>query len=516
MRRLRVLVVEDVEMDAELLVRELTRGAFDVSYERVDTAEAMSSALDTQEWDIVISDYTMPRFSGPRALALLAERKLNLPFIIVSGTVGEEIAVESLHAGAHDFMSKNNLARLNAAVERCLRDAELRAEKAKMEEQLLISDRLASVGTLAASVAHEINNPLAALLANLEFVAEDLEALRRESEGGPVRIASFLRKIEEPLRDARESSERVREIARDLKIFSRSDERVAGAVDVRRVIESSARMARTELRHRARLVLDLSDELPPVRGSEGRLGQVFLNLILNAAQAIPEGRTSSNEIRIVASAGNGRLAIEVRDTGVGIEAETLPRIFEPFYSTKPKGEGTGLGLAICRRIVAGLGGSLEVESEHGKGTVVRLDLPTAKRLATVPSMPSRRRDDDGAKGRVLVVDDEPMILAAVQRMLSSEHEVVVVNTAREAIERVTDGEHFDAVVCDVMMPELTGMDLYAEFERLSSELASRVVFMSGGVFSAAARAFLEAVPNTRVEKPFDAATIRQAVRGVLQ
>jgi len=513
MRPLRVLLVEDVEMDAELVTRELGRGGFGVSYMRVDTAEAMASALDTQAWDIVISDYTMPRFSGPRALALVAERKLDLPFIIVSGTVSEDIAVESLHAGAHDFMSKNNLARLNAAVERCLRDAEMRAEKAKMEEQLFISDRLASVGTLAASVAHEINNPLAALLANLEFVAEDLEALRREAGGASDRIAALVRRVEEPLRDARESSERVREIARDLKIFSRSDERVLTAVDVRRVIESSARMARTEIRHRARLVLELADELPPVRGNEGRLGQVFLNLILNAAQAIPEGRASSNEIRIVAGVDEGRVSVEVRDTGVGIAAETLPRIFDPFFTTKPQGEGTGLGLAICRRIVSGLGGSLGVESEQGEGTVFRLELPIAAHKAAAPQAP-RRRAERGGKGRVLVVDDEPMILAAVQRMLA-EHEVVAVTTAREAIERVFDGEHFDAVVCDVMMPELTGMDLHAEFERLSPDLAARVVFMSGGVFSAAARSFLEAVPNARVEKPFDAATIREAVRSVL-
>jgi len=514
LKRLKVLIVEDVESDAILLARELGR-AFDVSYTRVDTAEAMSAALDAQEWDLVISDYSMPRFSGPKALALLAERKLNLPFIIVSGTVGEEIAVDSLHAGAQDFLSKNKLTRLNAAVERCLRDAELRAEKARVEEQLLISDRLASVGTLAASVAHEINNPLSALLANLEFVAEDLEALRREVEGGGARVADLLRRIEEPLRDARESSERVREIARDLKIFSRSDEKVDDAVDLRRVIESSARMARTEIRHRAQLALDLGDELPPAHRSEGRLGQVFLNLILNAAQAIPEGRASANEIRIVARAKDGRLEVEVRDTGVGIPPDELQRIFEPFFTTKPEGEGTGLGLAICHGIVAGLGGTLGVESEVGVGTVFRLVLPTAARAEPAPQ-PSDRSEERGAKGRILVVDDEPMILAAVQRMLSSEHEVEFATTAREAILRVMNGERFDAVVCDVMMPELTGVDLYAEFERLSAELASRVIFMSGGVFSSTAKAFLESVPNVRLEKPFDAPAIREAVRSVLR
>jgi len=179
-RPLRALIVEDVERDAVLVARELARGGFDVSFERVDTPEMMSAALAKQPWDIIISDYSMPSFSGPAALALVKERKLDLPFIIVSGTVGEETAVESIRAGAHDFMAKGKFARLIPAVERELRDAVLRAERTKMQEQLLISDRMASVGTLAAGVAHEINNPLAVLMANLTFAAEDIAELRQD------------------------------------------------------------------------------------------------------------------------------------------------------------------------------------------------------------------------------------------------------------------------------------------------------------------------------------------------
>src|SRR5882672_9312645 len=174
MTSLHVLMVEHSERDVALMVRELKRGGYDLTFERVDTPEAMQAALDRQPWDIVLSDYSMPRFSAPAALSIVKERALDVPFIIVSGTVGEEAAVASLRAGAHDFLVKGALARLLPAIERELRETALRADRKKMHEQLLISDRMASVGTLAAGVAHEINNPLAILVGNLELISEQL------------------------------------------------------------------------------------------------------------------------------------------------------------------------------------------------------------------------------------------------------------------------------------------------------------------------------------------------------
>lgn len=525
---LRALLVEDSEQDALLVVRELKRGGFDVTFERVDTPEAMSAALAKQTWDIVLSDYCMPRFSAPMALGLVKERKLDLPFIIVSGTVGEEIAVKAIHAGAHDFMAKGKLARLIPAVERELRDAALRVERSKMQEQLLISDRMASVGTLAAGVAHEINNPLAALMANLDFAAQDVAQLALDvrshgsgtdgagtNDGAAEWIATRLREIEEPLRDARESADRVGHIVRDLKIFSRSDEDKTGAVDVRRVMESSLRMAWNEIRHRARLVKEYGD-VPPVEGNEGRLGQVFLNLIVNAAQAMPEGRADKNEIRVVTKQDDhDRVVVEVRDTGSGIPDSVISRIFDPFFTTKPVGVGTGLGLAICHRIVTALGGELTVESQVGKGTVFRAVLPVAKGDAVeVPPTPPAVAP--GRRGRILVVDDEPMLGTAVRRMLSAEHEVLATTSARDAIGRVSKGERFDIILCDLMMPEVTGMDLHAELLRLAPEQAEKVVFMTGGAFTSQARAFLDQVRNLRVEKPFHVGSLRALVHGMLR
>jgi len=527
-KALRVLLVEDDEHDAELLLLELERGSFLVQSKRVDTSEAMSAALASQPWDVVISDYFMPRFSAPLALELLKERQLDLPFIIVSGVVGDEAVVAALRAGAHDFVPKSKLGRLVPAIERELLDAALRSERTQMEEQLLISERMASVGTLAAGVGHEINNPLAALMANLQFATEDVarlvEDVRAKSavadrpdidERTGEWLAAQLQRIEEPLRDARESADRVRSIVKDLKIFSRSNEEKSGPVDVRRVLESSLRMAWNEIRHRARLI-ERYDDVAAVEGNEGRLGQVFLNLIVNAAQSIPEGRANQNEIRVsTRENAEGRVVVEIQDTGAGISEAVLAKIFEPFFTTKPVGMGTGLGLAICRRIVAGLGGQIVVESQVGIGTLIRTILPVATTVAA-PEVLAPAPVTPGRRGRILVIDDDVMLRAAIERMLSAEHEVMGLASARMAIERVSRGEQFDIILCDLMMPDVTGADLHAELVQRAPEQAEKMVFMTDGAFTSGARAFLDRVTNSRLEKPFDADDLLALVRGLLR
>jgi len=521
---LRVLFVEDREKDVELLVLELRRGGYDLVQERVDTPEAFGAALERQGWDVILCDYRMPRFSAPAALALVKEKKVDLPFIVVSGTIGEETAVEALRAGAHDFMTKDKLARLLPAIDREVREAALRAERRKMHEQLLISERMASVGTLAAGVAHEINNPLAALMANLDFAVKELAmALEQGDPHGQAAEAAAIDWIlarvaeaKEPLEDAREAADRVRQIVRDLKIFSRSgDEERRGAVDVRRVMESSLRMASNEIRHRARLVKDYED-VPAVDGNESRLGQVFLNLVVNAAQAIPEGRYESNEIRIIVRPHNGeRVLVAVRDSGSGIPVENLSRLFEPFFTTKPAGVGTGLGLALCHRIVTSLGGEIRVESEVGKGSMFQVFLPITRAEAEVQAKPVVVPIAPPRRGRVLIIDDETIVALAVRRMLAPEHDVDAVTAASVALERIAAGERFDVILCDLMMPQMTGMDFYEGLSRVAPEQVPRIVFMTGGAFTPSARAFLDKVPNARMEKPFDVQNLRLMVHSVL-
>jgi CheY-like chemotaxis protein len=298
---------------------------------------------------------------------------------------------------------------------------------------------------------------------------------------------------------------------RDVKLFSRPHKEERGAVDVRVVIESSIRMACNEIRHRAQLVKEYG-EVPMVDSNEARLGQVVLNLLVNAAQAMPEGRASRNEIRVVTKTQSGRVVIEVRDTGTGIPRETLPRIFDPFFTTKPVGVGTGLGLSLCRRMVTDLGGEIVVESEVGKGTVFRVTLPAA----TSEPRPSARAavlEQPARRARVLVVDDEVAMGRALKRGLERHHEVVVLTSGKEALARIASGERFDAIFSDLMMPEMTGMDLYEELFRIASDQAKRMIFLTGGAFTERAREFLDRVPNPRIDKPFEIANLLAIVAG---
>src|ERR1700733_3235489 len=298
--RLRILIVEDSEDDEVLLLRFLRAAGYVVESTRVETADALKAALQ-ERWDLVVSDYHLSGFTAPEAFAILKESGLDIPFIIVSGTVGEDAAVRAMKAGVHDYIVKGNLGRLVPAVERELREARVRAEQRRLREQLLISDRMASAGALAAGVAHEINNPLAVAAANLEFVQSVLERVRVAADAsaqGESRavIDGLLTEVASPLRDTHEAVRRMRDIVRDIKIFSRPQDDTREAVDVRQVIESALRMSWTEIRHRAKVVRDLGD-VPAVAANESRLGQVLLNLIVNAAQATPEGRAREHEMR---------------------------------------------------------------------------------------------------------------------------------------------------------------------------------------------------------------------------
>ncbi len=397
-------------------------------------------------------------------------------------------------------------------------DADITGKKT-LETQLMVSDRMASVGTLAAGVAHEINNPLAAVMANLDYIADSLGRMA----GGDVtsmtpgmRDAWMLEEIKTPLDDAREAAQRVRFIVRDLKIFSRSpNDEVRGPVNVEAIMESSLRMAWNEIRHRANLV-KLYGRVPPVEANEARLGQVFLNLVVNAAQALPTGQAEHNEIRVTTKLEDGRVVIEVSDTGAGIPPQIIGRIFDAFFTTKAVGVGTGLGLAICHRIVTDMGGALTVESEVGKGTTFRVSLPLCGENESEVAAPVEPVAVAGRRGRILVVDDEELVVRSVKRILSKEHEVVGTVSAAEALALCAGGEKFDLILCDLMMPDMTGMDLHDELSRAAPEQAEKMIFVTGGAFTEKARAFLSETPREHLEKPFYSANLRAIVQRYLR
>ncbi len=367
------------------------------------------------------------------------------------------------------------------------------SERKRMEARLVVSDRLASVGTLAAGVAHEINNPLSYVLTNLDLAVREVG---RHPELAATR---------EALEEAAEGAARVRDIVRDMKLFSRDQVDYSG-VDLARVVDVATRMTAHEVRTRATLVAEL-DEIPLVTGSEARLGQVLVNLIVNAAQAMPPDRTpAENRITVRARRDpHGEVVVEVKDNGVGMDVGVQRRVFDPFFTTKPVGVGTGLGLYICHSLVASFGGRIDLVSVPGEGTTVRVTLPVWRGAGSPSAPPALSLVQ--RRLRTLIIDDEPAIGASLRRVLADTCETVVVADGRAGLDLLEADQDFDLILCDLVMPELDGPGFYAALSVRQPQLLSRVVFSSGGAATPALHAFLDRVPNQVLDKPFSVAAL---------
>ncbi|MEO6603545.1 MAG: ATP-binding protein, partial [Polyangiaceae bacterium] len=389
-------------------------------------------------------------------------------------------------------------------------------EQKRLQKQLEIADRLASLGTMAAGVAHEINNPLFVVFANAGLVLEELTgalSAPAPGESGALQHAHALKEAIDMQREVLSAASRITRIVADLGAFSRPEPQASGPVDVRDAVEWAIRSTAHEFRHRARLSTKLA-KVPRVDADETRLGQVLVNLLINAAHSIAPGNVEGNQVSVTTSMDDaGRVAIEVSDSGSGIPPEVMSRIFEPFFTTKPVGVGTGLGLSICHGIVASMGGALTVESSAGKGTAFVLRLPASNTQECAVRL-SPRAAAAPRHGRFLIVDDEEMVLSAVARILNH-HEIVCLSHAREALDLLKSDDKFDIVFCDLMMPSMTGIEFYEDLLVARPELASRLVFLTGGAMTSKAEEFLRIVPNQRVQKPFGLNDLRTMVQEIL-
>jgi signal transduction histidine kinase/CheY-like chemotaxis protein len=380
-------------------------------------------------------------------------------------------------------------------------------------ERLLTAERLAGIGTLAAGAAHEINNPLTYALLNVDHALRQLRVAAAHGAALPLEddedvLPPMIRALEQ----AQDGMQRVRSIVRNLLTFSRGAIDTRSLVDVRAIVESSIQMAMHEIVHRACVVREFGD-VPPVEANEAALGQVFINLLVNAAQAIPEGGPPARHTVRVATFtdANGSAVVEVQDTGVGIPPDVLPRIFDPFFTSKTAGTAMGLGLSISHGTITRLGGTIDVTSTVGHGTRFRVALPASKRWRRAPGkwhaaaeVPERRR--------VLVIDDDRQVGEAIARVLCNEADVELLTEGRVALDRLVAGERWDVVLCDLMMPDCSGVDVYAGTVERAPDAAGTFVFMTAGAFTPRTRAFLENVSRPCLEKPLDAERIREIVR----
>jgi signal transduction histidine kinase/CheY-like chemotaxis protein len=384
---------------------------------------------------------------------------------------------------------------------------ELTQERARATQE-----RLATVGSLAAGVAHEINNPLSYVIANVQFALDQLGTTTVSADDDKLRD-----QLREALLEANEGARRVQRIVSDLKTLARQGEDRMEPIDVGHTLRWALGVIGAEIKHRARLRREISD-LPPVRGDEARLGQVFVNLLLNAAQAIAAGDAANHEITVRAFARDGRVIVEVSDTGVGIADAHIERIFEPFFTTKPRGEGTGLGLSICHEIVTSMNGTLTAENRPAGGALFTLSLPALTQVHGSLVSPTRRPpplvvSQPTERARILVIDDETLAAKALARLLR-EHEVTIADHSPMGLAMALEGR-FDAILCDLMMPELSGMALYRDIEAKRPDIAARMIFITGGTFTDEARTFAARHAERCLFKPFDAPAVREQLRRVL-
>src|SRR5216117_2790685 len=371
MRALRVLFVEDSAADAELMVRALRAGGFEPVPERVETAPELLAALERGPWDVVLSDYYLPALEAPAALALVRDRLPDIPFLVVSGSVGEDTAVAAMKSGATDYIMKDRLQRLAPAVDRAIEDAVVRRDRRRLEQQLRASQRLEAVGRLAGGVAHDFNNVLTAVLGSTELLILDTPpgAAKREE-----------------LDIIREGATHAQDLIRQLLAFSSRQALKPVVLDLNHLVKNVGKMLRRLIGEDIKLVSDLAPELAAVRADPGQIEQVLVNLAVNARDAMPDGgRLAIKSFNAEVSEGDvsapnhvppGRYAVlEVSDTGSGMSTETQARIFEPFFTTKAQGKGTGLGLATVYGIVRQSDGHISVESAPGAGATFRVYLP---------------------------------------------------------------------------------------------------------------------------------------------
>lgn len=386
-----------------------------------------------------------------------------------------------------------------AEQDRALREAERRQVQAETDAKLAHAEKLATIGRVTAAVAHEINNPLSCLGMNLRFLREELAGSYNPDE------------LERALADSIDGVSRIAHLVTRLRSYARGDADTpeVGATDLAVALDRARKLAEPHTRGRATVHTEVG-ALPHAKGQERALVQVFLNLLVNAAQALPEGRVGDNRIQLRARQRDGWLEVEVEDNGAGIPPEVLGRIGEPFFSTKPIGEGTGLGVAVSRSTVRAIGGKLAFQSEPGR-TVARVLLPVAAAPAPASS-PERRRDSsafgapegaeveaepveslpgsDLAGLRILIVDDDDLVARSLQRVLTA-HEITAVSSGARALDVLRERSDFDLILCDLMMPGMTGMDLYEVVAEAYPELVGRIVFSTGGAFTDEAREFCE-------------------------
>jgi signal transduction histidine kinase len=517
-RPLRVLILEDSENDAELLLLELRRQNYEPVYRRVETAEGMNEALDSDTWSLIISDYSMPQFTAMQALDIVKRRNLDLPFIIVSGTIDEETAAIAMKGGAHDYVTKGRLTRLGAAVERELRDAEDRRERKKAEEalrrseeQLRQSQKVEAIGRLAGGIAHDFNNLLTVINGYTELLLGRFQGDDRTSKD---------------INEIRKAGERAASLTRQLLAFSRKQILEPRVLDLNAIVVDMEKLLKRLIGEDIELTIDPASDLRRIKADAGQIEQVIMNLAVNARDAMPQGGKLTIETvnvdlndayasRHISVRPGPYVMLAVSDTGCGMNPEAMAHIFEPFFTTKGPGKGTGLGLSTVYGIVKQSGGNVWVYSEPDQGTTFKIYLPQVEGAV---DRPPRERPGLGAPGgseTVLLAEDQQEVRALARQILEMSGYTV--------IEACGGGEAFEVclqhkgpihlMVSDVVMPQMGGRELAQRVALLRPDM--KVLYMSGYTSNAIVHHGILNPGTAFLQKPFTPDSLARKVREVL-
>jgi signal transduction histidine kinase len=489
----RILVVEDDDDLRETVVSLLEGQGF-----RPVGAENGLRALEylrsSPQPALILLDLMMPEMDGWQ---FRVEQKKDpalatIPVLVLSADDSPQAAA----IDAHRYIPKPvDFERLLDGIRSTIRESQ--------SKRHALAERMVSLGALAAGVAHEVNNPLAYVIGNLDYLVERSDQLFKPTALDEGRTM---------LSEIRDGVERIRGVMQQVSAFSTMQEQAPVAADLHQIIEGAIRMVYNQIRHRARLVREYGDA-PRVQAVPSRIAQVFTNLLANAAHAIPEGHVDRHQVKIRTYLGDrGQAVVEVSDTGRGIPADVMGRIFEPFFTTKEPGRGTGLGLSICYGIVRTHGGQIAVTSTPGKGSCFRVELPAATatvdpresgvQRVSAPTLPLR--------ARILIVDDELPVARALARLLVHDHEVDVAVTGEQALELIEQSD-YDLILCDLMMPTMSGIEVYESLSRKRPGYEKRIVFMTGGAFTDSAHEFMSRVPQLVLNKPINRSRLEEVI-----
>jgi two-component system cell cycle sensor histidine kinase/response regulator CckA len=510
---IKILIVEDNSNDAQLLVRELRRGGFDFEWERVDTESAFLAGLNP-EISLILSDFEMPGFSGLRALELLKKQTaLEIPFIIVSGTIGEDMAVTAMQQGATDYLLKDRITRLGPAAQSALDKVADHAKNKQLEAQFIEAQKMEVVGHLAGGVAHDFNNVLGVIMGYTELIRQDLEPDHE---------------VQKYVEEVRLAAKRAAGLTQQLLIFSRKQTVQAVELDLNETVQGMEKMLRQLINENVEMELVCDEKIGHIKADSGYVLQLLMNLVVNARDAMLEsgkitiktGATTFDDEYAEAHPGvraGEYVVLSIGDTGTGMSDEVKKQLFQAFFTTKPKGKGTGLGLTTCQTIVRQSGGHIDVESEVGRGTTFKVYFPQVEKspdftvTTSLKLGPVRRGTET-----LLVVEDEPSLRHLAQGVLKGQgYTVITAPNGQDALRvaREHRGEQIALVITDVVMPRMGGK-VMAEWLKTTYP-GLKVLFTSGYTEDAIAH---EGMIDEGIEflpKPYTPVQLTRKVRELL-